>query len=182
MLLPHTTFFSLILLCCMLVLGVSACFTAPTSPQPDTAPLRSGAEIASSVGDTTRKTREKNPDLVLYATSIPEQEQGGEARQDPSSPTTKEEKARGTITISSSPTGQIILDARQIEDATPSELSLEEGRHEIQIRFPDGSISEVKTIVITKDAPIQLHFDQPPAASSTPSTTPPASDTKQAKP
>lgn len=152
-----------------MLLCTSACFTASTSPQPGTAPLRTGSQIASSVGDTTRKTQEKNPDLVLYATSIEEP-----PKEEPATP--PREKARGTLTISSQPTGTIIIDSKRLDDATPTELSIEVGRHEIQILFPDGSISEVKTIDLTKDAPIQLYFAQPP---STPEQPQPSTDEKR---
>lgn len=153
-------------LCLPLCLG--GCFTASTAPQPDTAPLRTGAEIAQNVGETTRATQENTPNLVLYATSIDEEKTAASSK--PQSP--KPEKAQGTVSISASPSpATIIVDAREYETSTPSEIAVEEGRHEIKLRFPDGSFSEVKTIDVSAEATIKLHFAQPaPGKTTEPST------------
>ena len=63
---------TLLLLGACLTLG--ACATAP-APHPDTAPLQSAGEVASTCGQRTRASEQaEGPNgLVIYASSLPDQ-------------------------------------------------------------------------------------------------------------
>jgi hypothetical protein len=74
-----------------ILLALAACQSAP-EPMKDTQKLRSGSEIATSTGDQTRAALEKEPGLVLYASSIPEGEEAKENTQEPVEPKTPTKK------------------------------------------------------------------------------------------
>ena len=68
----RTTISLVAILSAALLCSLSACQSAP-EPKENTQKLRTGAEIATSTGDQTRAALEKEPGLVLYASSIPDE-------------------------------------------------------------------------------------------------------------
>lgn len=68
----HTAQTSLSLFVLFGLILATACQSAP-EPRKDTPKLRSGSEIATSTGDQTRAALKKEPGLVLYASSIPDE-------------------------------------------------------------------------------------------------------------
>ena len=84
------TSLSSLMILAILLCALAACQSAP-EPMKDTQKLRSGSEIATSTGDQTRAALEKEPGLVLYASSIPEGE-AKENSQEPVEPKTPTKK------------------------------------------------------------------------------------------
>lgn len=138
-----------ILLAMSALLLISACGAAPPSPQANTAPLRSGQQVAKNVGDSTREVQAKNPELVRYDTSIDEEPEAKDA-QTPSK--------GGTITIDSVPRGEIVLDGKPLGVSTPHTLDASKGSHELQIIFQGGDTSEVKLVRIDEGSRAKLFF------------------------
>ncbi len=83
----RTTISLIAILSAALLCSLSACQSAP-EPKENTQKLRTGAEIATSTGDQTRAALEKEPGLVLYASSIPDEptEQKEPAQPKPTRP------------------------------------------------------------------------------------------------
>ncbi len=152
----------------VLLTGLMACSTTSPQPQSNTAPLRSGEQVATNVGENTRKTLESNKEIVLYASSIEEK------NTSPQAPPKQVD-----ITVYSEPSSAaIIVDGKLQKVQTPtSTLAVSVGKHEVQVKFPDGSTSESKTIYIKDDTSLKLLFTQAtppetPAAEEAPTTTP----------
>lgn len=73
----------------------------------------------------------------------------------------KEEEGdeKGKLTVYSKPKGEVYVDGSPLGATTPMiNRELELGRHEVQVRWENGEMSEVKTIRIRKGSKLKLFF------------------------
>ncbi len=73
----------------------------------------------------------------------------------------KEEQSGGRITIYSKPRGQILIDGEDQGERTPNTVDTSEGRHEVQVKYEGGEVSEKKIVRVRKGSRIKLFFRQP---------------------
>lgn len=73
---------------------------------------------------------------------------------------TEEAEEAGRITIYAKPRGDILLDGKEIGQRTPNTIESPDGRHEVQVRYEDGEISEKKVVRVRKGSRIKLFFRQ----------------------
>lgn len=66
----------------------------------------------------------------------------------------------GQITVYSRPRGTIIVGGRDSGEETPGSVDIEEGRHDVQVRYQDGQISETKVVRVREGSRIKLFFRQ----------------------
>ncbi len=152
-----------------LALISSACGSAPPSKQDGTAPLRSGKQIAESVGNKTREVNAKNKDLTLYATSIDEDAEA-----------TQPEPAKvGRITVYSKPKGSIMLDGEATNIDTPGSIDAPTGKHELQVTFENGETSEIKAVRVREGSRVKLFFRQASQDPDPPETSPDTPETPE---
>lgn len=71
-----------------------------------------------------------------------------------------DENGEGRVTVYSKPKGEILIDKRGSNERTPGTVTVEPGRHEVQVRFEDGEESEKKIIRVRKGSRIKLFFRQ----------------------
>lgn len=71
-----------------------------------------------------------------------------------------DEDKEGRVTVYSKPKGKIIIDGNESGDSTPSTVNVEPGRHELQVAFDDGEISEKKIVRVRQGSRIKLFFRQ----------------------
>lgn len=71
-----------------------------------------------------------------------------------------DEKEGGRVTVYSKPRGDILIDGKDVGKRTPNTAEAPEGRHEVQVRYEDGAISEKKIIRVRKGSRIKLFFRQ----------------------
>jgi hypothetical protein len=75
----------------------------------------------------------------------------------PSSSAAADEK--GKLTVYSKPKGEVFVDGTPVGATTPMiNRELELGRHEVQVRWDNGEMSEVKTVRIRKGSKLKLFF------------------------
>lgn len=70
------------------------------------------------------------------------------------------EEGIGRVTVYSKPNGTILIDGSQTEEKTPGTVEVDPGRHEIQVKFDNGDVSEKKIIRVRKGSRIKLFFRQ----------------------
>lgn len=85
----------------------------------------------------------------------------------PSKPVVKEEEPKkeesseeGRVTVYGKPRGDILLDGKDMGKKTPNTIEAPAGRHEVQVKYEDGEISEKKIVRIRKGSRIKLFFRQ----------------------
>ncbi len=71
----------------------------------------------------------------------------------------KNEEA-GRITVYAKPRGDILLDGKEAGQRTPNTIESPDGRHEVQVRYEDGEVSEKKVVRVRKGSRIKLFFRQ----------------------
>jgi hypothetical protein len=71
----------------------------------------------------------------------------------------KDEQA-GRITIYAKPRGDILLDGKEVGQKTPNTIESPDGRHEVQVKYEDGELSEKKVVRVRKGSRIKLFFRQ----------------------
>ncbi len=74
--------------------------------------------------------------------------------------TKKEEKAKepGRVTVYSKPPGKIMVDGTGTGEKTPGTVEVENGRHEVQVEYESGEISEKKIVRVRDGSRIKLFF------------------------
>jgi hypothetical protein len=72
----------------------------------------------------------------------------------------KEEKAKepGRVTVYSKPPGKIMVDGKGTGEKTPGTVEVANGRHEIQVEYESGEISEKKIVRVRDGSRIKLFF------------------------
>lgn len=72
----------------------------------------------------------------------------------------KEEKKEeaGKVTVYSKPSGTIIIDGNKQSEKTPGTVEVENGRHEVQVEYEHGEMSEKKIIRVRQGSRIKLFF------------------------
>ena len=71
-----------------------------------------------------------------------------------------EGKAPGKITVYSKPRGTVIIDGKDTGTAAPNTVEAEDGRHEVQVKYEGGEVSEKKIVRVRKGSKIKLFFRQ----------------------
>lgn len=71
-----------------------------------------------------------------------------------------EDEHGGRVTVYSKPRGQVLVDSKDSGKKTPNTVDAEPGRHEIQVRYEDGEVSEKKIVRVRKGSRIKLFFRQ----------------------
>ena len=87
------------------------------------------------------------------------------ARQRTPRPTTDDdeedlEEDEGRITVYSRPRGSIFVGDRDMNQKTPGTVDVDPGRHEVQVKYDDGEMSETKTVRVREGSRIKLFFRQ----------------------
>jgi hypothetical protein len=72
----------------------------------------------------------------------------------------EDEDKEGRVTVYSKPKGKIMVDGNENGESTPSTVNVEPGRHELQVAFDDGEISEKKIVRVREGSRIKLFFRQ----------------------
>lgn len=72
----------------------------------------------------------------------------------------KEEDGEGKVTAYSKPRGNIFVDGKDTGKMAPNTVPMEPGRHEIQVRYENGEMSEKKIVRVRKGSSIKLFFRQ----------------------
>lgn len=75
-------------------------------------------------------------------------------------PAKKDEDGTGRITVYAKPRGIVILDGKDTGKKAPNTVTAELGRHEVQVRYTDGEVSEKKIVRVRKNSRIKLFFRQ----------------------
>ena len=144
-----------------------ACFGSGTRPAPDTPPIRSASSIAEQVGEATRSVQRAEPDLVRYGSSLEQSDQGSSTSEQD-----EQANAQGRITIYAKPKGQIMIDGELQGQSTPATLDVPAGKHEVQVEYEQGEISEIKTVRVRQGSRIKLFFRRPVATDEAPAEAP----------
>lgn len=66
----------------------------------------------------------------------------------------------GRITVYSRPRGDIYVGERDMGEQTPGTVDVDPGRHEVQVQYGDGEMSETKTVRVRQGARVKLFFRQ----------------------
>ena len=72
----------------------------------------------------------------------------------------EEEDGEGKVTVYAKPRGTIIVDGQDTGKMAPNTVPTDAGRHEIQVRYEDGEVSEKKIVRVRKGSSIKLFFRQ----------------------
>lgn len=83
---------------------------------------------------------------------------GSQPNPSPRSKADADEKENGQVTVYSRPKGQILIDGDARGSGTPGTVQVEPGRHDIQIRYENGEMSETKTVRVRKGQRLKLFF------------------------
>lgn len=70
------------------------------------------------------------------------------------------EDEQGRVTVYSKPNGEIFVDGTGTSEKTPGTVDVEPGRHDIQVKFDNGDLSEKKIIRVRNGSRIKLFFRQ----------------------
>ena len=101
-------------------------------------------------------------DLTGYQTAPSTPAAGGAARYTPPTPDKAEEEdseTTGKLTVYSKPKGEVFVDGNAVGATTPMiNREVDLGRHEVQVKWESGDMSEVKTIRIRKGSKLKLFF------------------------
>jgi outer membrane biosynthesis protein TonB len=84
--------------------------------------------------------------------SVPERAEKQEEKKE------EGDKEPGKVTVYSKPPGTIMVDGDKTSDKTPGTLEVENGRHEIQVEYDGGGISEKKIVRVREGSRIKLFF------------------------
>lgn len=99
-------------------------------------------------------------DLTGYQTS-PKVSSGPASKYTPPKPKSdkKDDATTGKLTVYSKPKGEVFVDGNALGATTPMiNREVELGRHEVQVKWENGEMSEVKTIRIRKGSKLKLFF------------------------
>ncbi len=66
----------------------------------------------------------------------------------------------GKVTVYAKPPGEIFVDDKPFGQKTPYTVDVDEGRHELQVRYEGGAMSEKKIVRARKGSRIKLFFRQ----------------------
>jgi hypothetical protein len=72
----------------------------------------------------------------------------------------QDEDGQGRITVYSRPRGQIFIGGQDKGQATPGTIEVESGRHDVQVKYEDGEMSEKKVVRVRQGSRIKLFFRQ----------------------
>ena len=65
----------------------------------------------------------------------------------------------GRLTVySRPPRANVFVGGTDMDDRTPATVTVEAGRHEVQVEYEDGEMSEVKTVRVREGAQVRLFF------------------------
>ena len=64
----------------------------------------------------------------------------------------------GRITVYSRPRGDIYVGSRDMDERTPGTVNVDPGRHEVQVQYEDGQMSETKTVRVRGGSRTKLFF------------------------
>lgn len=78
----------------------------------------------------------------------------------PKPPDDSKEEGDGKVTAYAKPRGSIIVDGKDTGKMAPNSVDLEAGRHEIQVKYENGELSEKKIVRVRKGSSIKLFFRQ----------------------
>jgi hypothetical protein len=70
----------------------------------------------------------------------------------------KDDDKKGKITVYSKPPGTVLVDGTETGEKTPGSVELENGRHEVQVKYETGGISEKKIVRVRTGSRIKLFF------------------------
>ena len=99
----------------------------------------SGYQTPAAVGSAAAPTNIKPSDAAPKETSASEE--------------------KGKLTVYSKPKGEVFVDGSPVGATTPMiNRELDLGRHEVQVRWENGEMSEVKTVRIRKGSKLKLFF------------------------
>lgn len=79
-------------------------------------------------------------------------------KQEPQKKQKPDPKAPGRITVYAKPAGTVIVDGNNTGEKTPGTVELENGRHEVQVQYESGSVSEKKIVRVRTGSRIKLFF------------------------
>lgn len=83
------------------------------------------------------------------------------AKKEEPAPAEKKEdgdETGGKITVYSKPAGTVIVDGKETGEKTPGTVDLDVGRHEVQVKYETGTVSEKKIVRVRKGSRIKLFF------------------------
>lgn len=82
--------------------------------------------------------------------------------EEPKTEEKKEDAAKepGKVTVYSKPAGTIIVDGNKQTEKTPGTVEVSNGRHEVQVEYEGGEISEKKIVRVRDGSRIKLFFRQ----------------------
>jgi hypothetical protein len=80
-----------------------------------------------------------------------------EKKEEPAEPA-KEGTDPGKVTVYSKPPGTIIVDGTKMAEKTPGTVEVPNGRHEIQVEYEGGEVSEKKIVRVRDGSRIKLFF------------------------
>lgn len=72
----------------------------------------------------------------------------------------EDKKGKGRVTVYAKPRGTIIVDGKDTGRKAPNTITPGNGRHEIQVRYEDGELSEVKNTRVRDTSRIKMFFRQ----------------------
>lgn len=75
-------------------------------------------------------------------------------------PKREEGKEPGKVTVYAKPQGLIMVDGSKTSEKTPGTVEVENGRHEIQVEYEGGEISEKKIVRVRDGSKIKIFFRQ----------------------
>jgi serine/threonine protein kinase len=128
--------------------------SAASSAEPGT-PSMTPAEGSASEGSGAN---DEPPSEAEEAPSVPDQDDPEEpaSRAERSDPSDRRTTSRtGTLEVNASPYAAVFVDGEQVDEETPSELSLPAGEYEVSTRYYDSLLSETvrvragETVAIT---------------------------------
>ena len=65
---------------------------------------------------------------------------------------------KGRITVYSRPRGAIYVGNEDMDEQTPGTVQVEAGRHEVQVEYREGEMSETKTVRVREGSRVKLFF------------------------
>ncbi len=66
----------------------------------------------------------------------------------------------GKVTVYAKPRGDIFVDGKDMGQSAPNTVNIAAGRHEVQVRYEGGEMSEKKIVRVRKGSSIKLFFRQ----------------------
>ena len=129
-------------------------------------------DVLVKFGENTKKyilnlrpheTRLLVVELSGYNSDAPPPRPAAQKRDEPQkkaqqAPEKPDPKAPGRITVYSKPAGSVVVDGKATGDKTPGTVELENGRHEVQVQYESGTMSEKKIVRVRTGSRIKLFF------------------------